>query len=229
MPEEFNRIIADQVADYRFCSSKKSIENLEKEGLLEGNYLVGDIMKDLIAMVQKKTIVQKSPLEEAYYYASLHRPYNVDDQERLTSLLQMLNRLDNKVVFSLHLRTKKNMKSFDMKKEHFSNIQFISPVSYFENIRFMNCADAVFTDSGGMQKEAYWLKKKCITLRSETEWIETMEHGWNTLVYDDLERIEYVLQEKPGLYDEGLYGDGRAAERIWEILVASYQKQDFPD
>ncbi|CAL2090612.1 UDP-N-acetylglucosamine 2-epimerase homolog [Tenacibaculum sp. 190524A05c] len=213
MPEEVNRVLTDHVSSRLFTPSKIASANLEKEGLVEGVYEVGDIMKDLVIYVEENKLL-KSFKAENYYYATLHRPYNTDDSSRLRYVLDSLNGLSKKVIFPIHPRTKNNMNAFDLNIEKFKNIEFISPQSYIDNLSYLIHSDGLITDSGGMQKEAYWLNKKCVTLRTETEWVETLIGGNNILLFEDLSCLEKELLKVNLSWDNNLYGDGNASNKI---------------
>jgi len=213
MPEEINRVLTDHVSSLFFIPSENARRNLSNEGITKGIITVGDVMYDMIKIAIEKGFV-KSKTDFDYYYVTLHRPYNVDEKERLTYVLQSLNRLQKKVIFAVHPRTRQRMLNYEITKSSFSNIVFIDPVSYFENINYIANSAGLITDSGGMQKEAYWLRKKCITVRTETEWVETLENGWNSLVYNDLDEIQLLLNDIQGYYDPYIYGDGKASEKI---------------
>lgn len=216
MPEEVNRIVADEFATLLFCPSVQAIQNLNREGIShDGIFLSGDVMCDTLNLVRSKIRPQ---LEIPYYFATVHRPYNTDDDARLTYLLKTLNSLKHKVVLPIHPRTVARMQSFGLSREQFDNILFIDPVGYVESVSYQQYASCVITDSGGMQKEAYMLQRKCITLRSETEWTETLEHGWNTLLFHDLEQLQQEIDKPCGTYIENLYGKGNAAEEIVRII-----------
>lgn len=216
MPEEINRIVADEFAKLLFCPTQAAIDNLAKEGIQHnGIFLSGDVMCDTLKLVENKI---KPKVDYPYYFTTLHRPYNVDDESRLLRILNVLNKLGKKVIFPIHPRTVSKVKSFGFQPEDFGNIEFIDPVGYIESVSYQKFSDCIITDSGGMQKEAYMLKKKCITIRSETEWTETLEHGWNTLVFDDLDSIQEKINELPGTYIEDVYGKGNAAKEIVEHL-----------
>ncbi len=225
MPEEINRIITDDVSDMLFAPTKEAVRNLENEGIKENVHLAGDVMVDTLMMVKDK--VQRL-YPEPYYFATLHRPYNTDEKNRLSQILESLNALQNKVILATHPRTKNKMQSFRLSPESYSNIVFIDPIGYMESISYQNFSEAIITDSGGIQKEAYVLQKKCITLRSETEWVETLKNGWNTLVFDDLSQIKPALAETPGPYTENLYGDGHAAEQIVGVIKQQYPNYPHP-
>ena len=216
MPEEVNRIVADTFAGLLFCPTQQAIESLKIEGIQhDGVYLTGDVMCDTQKLVQSKT---RRLYDAPYYFATIHRPYNTDDVNRLKSIVDELNRLDKKVIFPAHPRVVNRMKNFGIEINNYSNILCIDPVGYVESISYQKFADAIITDSGGMQKEAYMLQKKCITLRSETEWKETLRNGWNTLVFDDIAGITRALQAPCGEYIPGIYGEGNAASEIVDII-----------
>lgn len=221
MPEEVNRIIADKFASLLFCPTESAIQNLEKEGIIhDGIFLCGDVMCDMLKLVEPKVEAKRN---EPYYFVTLHRPYNVDDKERLVNILRVLNTLNKRVIFPIHPRTVAKMNSFGLKVNGYQNIEFIDPVGYIESIAYQKFADCIITDSGGIQKEAYMLRKKCITLRSETEWVETLLQGWNTLVFDDIESIGPTIEEPVGLYIEDMYGTGKAA-----IEIVGHIRNRFP-
>jgi UDP-GlcNAc3NAcA epimerase len=220
MPEEINRIIADKFSEVLFCSSTNGINNLAKEGITHQHiYNCGDVMLDAMTLVQAQLT---NPVEQPYIFATLHRPYNVDNKHRLFSLFKALNQLNKKIILSLHPRTIKKMKEFEIDKKEFANIKFIAALGYKDSIRYQKFADCVITDSGGMQKEAYFLKVKCITIRSETEWLETLENKWNQLIFDDLTMLQTMVDEVPGKYTDALYGAGNAATSITTILDSIY-------
>lgn len=216
MPEEINRILTDQVSSLLFVPTEGAIQNLKNEGITEGVILSGDVMRDALNLAQQ--FVKKPPFDHPYYLATIHRPYNTDEKERLTDVLEALNTLDLPVLFPIHPRTKANMNRWAMPVTDSPNITFSEPVSYFDLINLQTHASAVITDSGGIQKEAYWLKKKCVTLRSETEWVETLEQGWNTLVFNDLKEIQTAIKTPVGAYISDLYGKDHISEDIAEAI-----------
>ena len=216
MPEEINRIVADEFAYLLFCPTDAAVENLKKEGITHNRiYRCGDVMCDMVKLMEPRA---KAPVDFPYYFVTIHRPYNTDDPLRLGAILSTLNALDKKVIFSIHPRTVSRLAQFGIEVSTFQNIQFVPPMGYTESISFQKFCECVITDSGGIQKEAYILGKQCITLRSETEWTETLHSGWNTLVFDDLTQIPAVLNRKPGEYIDGIYGDGHAANSITDSI-----------
>ena len=218
MPEEINRVLTDQLSSLLFCPSKSSTINLEREGVVKGVHFVGDVMNDMVRIAFEKSIIQHLPNREPYVFATIHRPYNTDDKGRLSQILIALNRAPFPVRFALHPRTKNLMEDWGIFYSEFSNIHFIDPVSYFESLNLQYNSKVIVTDSGGIQKEAYLIGKKCVTLRSETEWTETLEGGWNTLLFDDLSLLNNVLLKVPIMERSEVYGDGFSADRIADII-----------
>lgn len=220
MPEEINRVLTDHISSLLFVPSETSIQNLKKEGIENGVYEVGDIMKDLVRYVtEKKLLLDQIPNQKGYYYTTIHRPYNTDDKKRLSNVLKVLNELDKQVVFSLHPRTRNLSEKYGLELKTYSNITFIEPQSYFSNLGYLQHASALITDSGGMQKEAFWLKKKCVTIRKETEWGETLTDNANVLVFDDLAQIQEELLKIPAGFYENLYGKGDSADKMVERIL----------
>ena len=216
MPEEINRIVADEFAALLFSPTVQAIENLSREGIIhDGIFLSGDVMCDTLHLVKGAI---KRLYEAPYYFVTLHRPYNTDEKPRLQLILSVLNNLDKKVIFPVHPRAVARIKTFEIELENYPNIHFIDPVGYVECLSWQAFSDAVITDSGGMQKEAYMLQKKCITVRSETEWTETLKNRWNTLVFDTIGEIPSILKIMPGEYKPDLYGTGNAATEIVGII-----------
>lgn len=217
MPEEINRIVADTFAQLLFCPIQEAVDNLRIEGIAhEGVFLSGDVMCDMLELMRPKI---RHPLTEPYYFSTIHRPYNTDDPSRLQRILHSLDGLEHLVIFPIHPRTEHCIKAAGLRMEDFRNIRFIDPVGYLSCISYQDGAECIITDSGGIQKEAYMLRKKCITVRSETEWNETLAHGWNTLVFEDIESIAAVAQQAPGAYVPNMFGDGKATQYITRIIL----------
>ena len=214
MPEEINRILTDHCSDLLLTTSDAADNNLAKEGIREGVHYVGDVMLDMILLSKKYIKLRET---DPYYYCTLHRPYNVDSPERLEYVLSSLNRLKKKVLFPIHPRTRQRAAAGNIDLQRFGNITFTEPAAYLDNIENLANCSGLITDSGGMQKEAYWLKKRCLTIRTETEWVETVASGWNSLMFDDLSGMDEAFGSLPPTHPP-LYGDGRAAERIVRLL-----------
>lgn len=217
MPEEMNRVMTDHISKLLLVPSQKSVGNLKKEGLTKGVHIVGDIMKDLVLKCVSDGVIGKKTKKEDYYYVTLHRPYNVDEKDRLQYVLESLNILDKKVVFAAHPRTQHRIKEFGL-QDKLDNIEVIDPQAYFENLTFLYHSSGLITDSGGMQKEAYWLNKPCVTIRSETEWVETLTNSANVLLFEDLSNLKNIMNRSIPLYEDNLYGDGNAAFAICKLI-----------
>ncbi|MCI5161646.1 MAG: UDP-N-acetylglucosamine 2-epimerase (non-hydrolyzing) [Candidatus Electrothrix sp. AX5] len=222
MPEEINRVLTDHISDYLFTPTEIASDNLYKEGITSPVFMVGDVMCDAIKLATRQIQKREKPSDyESYYYASIHRPYNTDNFERLKVILKTLERLDKKVKIALHPRTRQILNTHNY-HIHSNNIELLEPLSYLDNIYTMNFASAIITDSGGIQKEAYLLQKQCITVRSETEWVETLQGHWNTLVFDleEVKNVQQLLHIFPDhtKYHPVVYGNGESARKIANIL-----------
>jgi UDP-GlcNAc3NAcA epimerase len=222
MPEELNRIVADHLSDLLFCPTETAKENLQHEGLEDKAHLVGDIMTDSLKLglelaKDNSDILQELKLEPgSFLLLTLHRPYNVDDPKMLSYILSGLDRLDKIIVFPVHPRTRNILCQMDPEK--FRNIRFIEPLSYLDFITLMQASEMILTDSGGIQKEAYIIGKLCVTLRTETEWIETVKSGWNILLPPQSEEFpEKLLNISKPLSHTQLFGSD-VSEKIIAIL-----------
>ncbi|AUC14158.1 UDP-N-acetylglucosamine 2-epimerase (non-hydrolyzing) [Tenacibaculum sp. SZ-18] len=214
MPEEINRILTDHISTCLFTPSSKATKNLQDEGIVKNVHEVGDIMKDLVFYVKENKLFKSINVVEEFYYATIHRPYNTDDKLRLDYILQVLNDLDKSVIMAIHPRTRKNIEIFNLKFDNFRNIKFIDPQSYLDNLSYLKESKGLITDSGGMQKEAYWLHKKCVTIRTETEWIETLKGGNNKLMFKDLSSLNIELLKFKSDWNDELYGNGDSSKKI---------------
>lgn len=224
MPEEINRIVSDHTSDYLFAPTETAMLNLEGEGLKTKSYLTGDIMVDSIALAKSTNTINNVKTKfENYYLLTLHRPYNVDFPDKLSKILSQLGALNKRIVFPVHPRTKKILETNRIKLN--SNIELIKPVGYLEFIELQNKAEKIITDSGGIQKEAYILNKPCITLRSETEWIETVNVGWNLLIDIDKENnvCEKIDSFFPPIQHPFLFG-ANVAEKMVCIINEKISK-----
>jgi UDP-N-acetylglucosamine 2-epimerase (non-hydrolysing) len=224
MPEEINRIIADRVSDILFCPSDVAINNLKKEGIEKNVYLTGDVMYDSLLLSSDKiddSVLKKNNLEkDNYMLLTVHRQSNTDNKQNLKNIIEALLESEEKIVFPLHPRTKKMIEKFnllDMIKN--SNILVMKPVGFLEMLTLEKNANKIITDSGGIQKEAYFFNKPCITLRNNTEWTETVEDGWNVLVGSDKEKIIYAIKSFNPEGETSLkYGEGNTRFEIKNIL-----------
>jgi UDP-N-acetylglucosamine 2-epimerase len=223
MPEEHNRILTDHCSDLLFCPSSTAVKNLRAEGITAGVHRVGDLMYDALLAFSKvaegrSTILSDlSLLSRRYLLATVHRPQNVDDPETLGRLLRTFDDLDNKIIFPVHPRTHRVMSDAGLPMPR--NCVLTNPVGYLDMLMLERNAAAILTDSGGVQKEAYWFGVPCITLRDETEWVETVQAGWNVLTGSDPQRIlSAVRRSAPTSAHRLFYGDGSAAKRIASLL-----------
>jgi len=226
MPEEVNRVLVDHISTLLLCPTSVARDNLGKEGISEGVHVVGDVMLDTARSFAERVDVGEA-LEShgveagEYYFATVHRAATSDDPEKLAQIVHAFGRLDKPVIWSVHPRTAQNLDRFDLTSvvDDYQNILRVPPVPYTEAIGLIQGAAALLTDSGGMQKEAYFLMVPCVTLREETEWVETVEHGWNCLVGTDPDAIVSAVSslEVPNEHPD-VYGDGHAAERIVELI-----------
>jgi UDP-GlcNAc3NAcA epimerase len=237
MPEEINRVITDRVSSYLFCPTETAVKNLEQEGfpfptatkVTQEISNVGDVMFDATLFYQKKAkeavnLEQWGLTEKDYVLCTVHRAENTDDLNRLQSIFQALNTINKAlpVILPLHPRTKKIIYESSF-SNLLSKLKVIDPVSYIETQRLEMGAKLILTDSGGMQKEAFFHKVPCITLRDETEWVETVQAGWNRVTgaseTDILDSFEnYSIPEK----HLNFYGDGQSASKILRTLLNEY-------
>ncbi|MBM4030279.1 MAG: UDP-N-acetylglucosamine 2-epimerase (non-hydrolyzing) [Planctomycetes bacterium] len=242
MPEEINRVVADHLSALLFCPTEAAVRNLKAEGITRGVHRVGDVMYDSVLYNVRLAERRPSPLaalgltERGYYLATIHRPVNTDDRERLGRLIGELARLDAPVVLPLHPRTARALDAAGLAGPR-GSFRPIGPASYLDMLLMERHARAIITDSGGVQKEAYFFGVPCITLRAETEWVETVAEGWNTLVDADPARFGAALAQLSGWDGQrapfgtgsarrDLYGDGHAAEAIAQILLEPPMAQD---
>lgn len=223
MPEEINRVITDHVSSLLFCPTDTAVANLKKEGIVAGVHRVGDVMYDAllhnveVARRNSKLFSKLGLNKGEYALATVHRASNTDDKEKMNAILNAFNELSVCVVFPVHPRTRKVMQEWGLSVN--SNVMLIEPLGHFDMLALQENASAILTDSGGVQKEAYLLGVRCITLREETEWVETVEAGWNRLVGVDTSKIKNVFETWfPNTQRTALYGDGSAAKEITGIL-----------
>ena len=224
MPEEVNRVVADHLSSLLFAPTETAVANLTREGITRGVHLVGDVMYDVAlqsaqAARSRDVLTRLGLVRGEYILVTLHRPQNVDEPETLTSIVEALVKSGRTVVFPVHPRTRKNLAAFGLWDHLRSKVKAIEPVDYLDFIALLMAASKVVTDSGGVQKEAYFFGVPCITLRDETEWIETLEDGWNALVGTDTDEILHAIEKfNPAGTKSKSFGDGHAAERIARIL-----------
>jgi UDP-N-acetylglucosamine 2-epimerase (non-hydrolysing)/UDP-GlcNAc3NAcA epimerase len=228
MPEELNRVLADHTSSLLLCSSQVAVDNLMREGVAGEVTLVGDVMVDVAQRVQPRARERLDVLDAygllpgEYVLATAHRAGNVDDPSRLSQLVELLLAVPVAVILPLHPRTRARLWSAGLleRLEDAPRLTLTAPLGYVELTALLCNARAVMTDSGGIQKEAYLAGVPCITLRPSTEWVETVEHGWNVLVDLDRNGAVAALGREPPLARPLLYGDGEAGRRVLDALTS---------
>jgi UDP-N-acetylglucosamine 2-epimerase len=227
MPEEVNRVLTDHLSTWLLAPSEVSRQQLAQEGISQGVHVVGDIMVDALhlhgtrAAARLEALAGRHQLQAGtYYLATVHRAENTDEASNLQRIFGALGALDRPVILPLHPRTEKRVAELGVAIG--ANVRVLAPQGYLDMLALQGGAACVLTDSGGVQKEAYYLRVPCVTLRNETEWVETVATGWNTLAGTDPERILAAVARRPapGAPHPDLYGDGMTARRIVEILSA---------
>jgi UDP-N-acetylglucosamine 2-epimerase (non-hydrolysing) len=222
MPEELNRVLTDHCSDLLFCSTGTAVENLKCEGIIGGVYLTGDVMVESLLdnkeiAERKSWIVNDLDLKsKEYLVATIHRAGNTDNKENLTNIIDAFSELKETIVFPIHPRTEKFLKEYGLHDKLKASVKLIKPLGYLDFLKLMNHAKKIITDSGGIQKEAYILKVPCITLRENTEWVETVEDGWNVLAGANKEKIVKMVKEfEPSLKTHKTrFGNGNASREI---------------
>jgi UDP-N-acetylglucosamine 2-epimerase len=223
MPEERNRVVTDHLSDLLLCSTQQAVDNLETEGIDGGVHLVGDVMADItlsalpLAEARSDALDRLGLSPQAYLLVTAHRSGNVDGDEPLARLVDVLEAMPMPAVFPIHPRTRVRLERTGelARLEGAEHLTLTPPLGYLDFLELLNNSVAVLTDSGGVQKEAYLVGVPCLTLREETEWVETVELGWNRLVGLDRERVLEALDqlEPPAAHPE-LYGGGHAGELV---------------
>jgi UDP-N-acetylglucosamine 2-epimerase len=225
MPEELNRVLTDHTSDLLLCSTQTAMDNLEREGVHGEAHLVGDVMADVSLAfreiaAERSTILAALGLEAgSYLVVTAHRAGNVDDPDRLERLVALLEALPQPVVFPVHPRTRTRLEAAGL-LDRLDGVTLVPPLGYLDFLELARHARAILTDSGGVQKEAYLLGVPCVTLRDTTEWVETVDAGWNVLVDLDREAALAALERTPPPSRPELYGGGRAAERVRDAVSA---------
>ena len=228
MPEELNRVLTDHASALLLCSTQTAVDNLAREGIASGVHLVGDAMAD-VALATARVARERSDVLDGfgvepglYLLATAHRAGNVDPPERLGALVELLLALPRPVVFPVHPRTRARLEAAGLlgRLEEADGVLLSVPIGYVELLALAIHAQAVVTDSGGLQKEAYLVEVPCVTLRDTTEWVETVEAGWNTLVDLDARAALAALARPVPTEHPDLYGGGHAGERIRDAIDA---------
>jgi len=234
MPEEQNRVLTDHISSILFCPTETAVNNLKSEGILKNVYNVGDVMCDAVLYYSrnleqqplqyyidrlKGIYEQKKCIDEKWYLSTIHRAENTDNIEKIAEIIDALQELPFMVIFPVHPRIKKMIRELKLKKDY-SNIYFVEPMGYLDMLYFTKHAEKAITDSGGLQKETYILETPCITVREQTEWVETLEGNHNILtrsIKNDI--LDSVLNTEVSKEKKDYYGVGDAAEKISGIIM----------
>ena len=229
MPEELNRVLTDHASSVLLCSTPAAVANLEREAVAGVVHLVGDVMADValsfapLARERSRALAERGVKAGEYALVTAHRPGNVDDPRRLERLVEVLEALPLPAVFPVHPRTRARLEAAPELGERLTRapgVRLAPPLGYLDFLALLSSARALLTDSGGAQKEAYLLGVPCVTLRDRTEWVETVEAGWNTLVDLDRDAALAALERPPPAAERpDLYGGGRAGERVRDLLA----------
>ncbi len=224
MPEEQNRILTDHISNLLFVPTQTAIDNLVREGITKGVHNVGDVMFDgilhfsKIAAEKSEILAQLGVSENAYLLCTIHRAENTNDISRLKGIVKGLNDSKEQIILPLHPRTQKYLNDYEIALGE--NIRVIEPVGYLDMVRLETGAKKIVTDSGGVQKEAFFLGKPCITMRDETEWVETVENGWNVIVGADAEKITWAINSfDPTVERKSYFGNGTAARQMADLIL----------
>ncbi|NLK96458.1 MAG: UDP-N-acetylglucosamine 2-epimerase (non-hydrolyzing) [Epulopiscium sp.] len=235
MPEEQNRVLTDHISKILLCPTNTAVENLKKEGIQDGVFNVGDVMLDTVLhnvkiAQEKSDIINRLDINnQDYILSTIHRAENTDDISKLENILKALISFEFKIVFPIHPRTRNiintNEQRFSFIKN--SNIMLIEPVSYLDMLVLEKNAKCIMTDSGGVQKEAYFFEIPCITLREETEWVETLYDDWNVLVGSNQEKIleavdKVFSKDYRTIPQKKYFGEGNASEKVLQIIERGY-------
>lgn len=225
MPEEINRVMTDHISNLMFCPTETAVKNLKNEGITDGVYNVGDVMLDALGnnrkiAEEKSTILHDLDLTpKQFMVATVHRPSNTDSKENLSAIVKAFCATGETIVFPVHPRTEKYLKEYGLWDELCEHVKVISPVGYLDMLNLMANSNKILTDSGGIQKEAYMLGVPCVTMRENTEWVETVEDGWNVLVGADYGTIVDAIAGFEGAGEmNDVFGSGNASEKILEII-----------
>jgi len=232
LPEEVNRVIADRLSAILFAPTRTAVRNLSGEGIVDGVHLVGDVMVDALKAHidiagSRSTVLQNLGLRPGEYItATVHRASNTDVRDNLSNIVEILSASSKRVVFPMHPRTRLALRGFGLEKKltETGSVLAISPLGYLDMLFLEKNSDAILTDSGGVQKEAYLLGVRCITLREETEWVETVEDGWNKLVGVDVNKaLEAIKTFGPTSPRSDRFGKGDASPKIASILEEYFE------
>lgn len=230
MPEEVNRILTDHISTHLLCPTDTAVENLKNENITDGVANIGDVMYDAVlfnAELAKKnsTILKQQSLDaKDYYLITIHRAENTDNKERLGNIFEAFNQIPGTKVWPIHPRTKKMITDYGFNLDSIEGLKIIEPIGYLDMLTLELNSKKIITDSGGVQKEAYFAKVPCVTVREQTEWIETLIDDANILVGTDTKKIvDAVLKDVQPSY-KPVFGDGHTSEKILDILLKPVSK-----
>jgi UDP-GlcNAc3NAcA epimerase len=226
MPEEHNRVLTDHCSDLLLCPTQTAVDNLGREGITRGVHLVGDVMYDAVlafgarARERSQVLASLGVAPGSYLLATVHRAYNTDDPIVLRRLLHALEAIGETVLLPIHPRTRARLAASGGVPT-LQHVRLLDPVGYLDMLALEQQARVILTDSGGVQKEAFFFEVPCVTLRPETEWVETVESGWNVLVGSDADAIVAAARSaaRPSSKPPQVFGDGTAAQRIAALLT----------
>lgn len=228
MPEEVNRVLTDHISDILFAPTKTAVQNLLKEGIKKNVHLVGDVMKDALMgnlkIAEKSDILRKYKLyEKKYLLATIHRASNTDNMDNLKNIIRAFSESGEKIIFPVHPRTNNILMKDEFRDLIGDNIILTKPIGYVDFLWLQKNARMILTDSGGIQKEAFMLDVPCITLRDETEWVETVKTGKNIIVGSDYDKITDAIKNfRVSKNREYIFGDGKSCKKMVDIINSYY-------
>lgn len=224
MPEEINRIMTDHVSEFLFCPTQTAIDNLTNENITHNVFNIGDVMYDAVLYnkglaAEKSEILKEHGLtEKGFHLITIHRAENTDDIGHMKNILDAFSKIEEVKVWPIHPRTKHKLEGYGLDLSSVPNLKVIDPVGYLDMLTLEANALKIVTDSGGVQKEAYFMKVPCVTVREQTEWVETLEEDANILVGTDVEKLLAAVKKEVNPSYKEAFGDGKAAEKIVELI-----------
>lgn len=224
MPEEINRIMTDHVSEYLFCPTNTAVQNLKNENITHNVLNIGDVMYDAVLynreLAQEKSrVLSNNELEKkGYHLITIHRAENTDDLQNMQNILDSFSKIDTMKVWPIHPRTKHMLASYGIDLNNIPNLKVIEPVGYLDMLTLEANARKIITDSGGVQKEAYFMKVPCVTVREQTEWVETLEEDANILAGTSVEKILKGINYDVTPSYKNVFGDGNASKKIVDII-----------
>lgn len=229
MPEEINRIMTDHVSEFLFCPTDTAVKNLKDENITRHVYNIGDVMYDAVLYnrtlaEEKSHVLEQNGLEKnGYHLITIHRAENTDDVQNMNNILEAFSKIDTLKIWPIHPRTKHKLADYGIDLSTIPNLKIIDPVGYLDMLTLEANAKKIVTDSGGVQKEAYFMQVPCVTVREQTEWVETLESEANILVGTDVDKLVSAVEKKVTPVYKDVFGDGKAAAKIVEILEKALQ------